>query len=206
MSAEQRVKQAAQQAAQQALLAAYKKAREDCTLPDFLTSHSSHSHPKRAIFLLLLSRHAKANRNRRLPRPSKRHSSLRDLLRDVHLRNHLPVAVQPKSYLPGHTKQQYHNRYSAWHAVKDVANVWDIVSGVWFRYKIIAAFPFGKKPTPHVKLPEARTLKVWDTRYDRSASIVEDSFGSEVRGKASSQGTSESEKPKPVMAGGIQEV
>ncbi|KAF2491117.1 hypothetical protein BU16DRAFT_566032 [Lophium mytilinum] len=111
----------------------------------------------------------------------------------------------PKPYLPGHTKQQYHKRYSTWHALKDVFNVWDIVSGVWFRYKVIAVFPFRTKPTPQIALPKSGTLKVWDTRYDRRASATVDSFNSENSDKSVGS-SSEEESKEPAMVGRIQEV
>lgn len=113
----------------------------------------------------------------------------------------------PKPYLPGHTKQQYHKRYSTWHAIKDVLNIWDIISGVYYAFKLLFKWPF-KKPTPHVPIPATGTLKIWDTRYGRRASATVDSFESAGSSKASSDGSSHIQdlKDGAVMSSRIQNV
>lgn len=72
----------------------------------------------------------------------------------------------PSPYLPSSdmaTEIGYVRRYGFWSAMWEVVNVWDIISGVFFRYKLIWHWPGKKDMQTPIGMPKVGGLKVLDS-------------------------------------------
>jgi hypothetical protein len=82
----------------------------------------------------------------------------------------------PSPYLSSSPKAHENGQYvrhGFWKALLDVFNVWDIISGVFFRYKLLWTWPTKYESQKPIGMPKARGLKVLNPNGTESSSLLE---------------------------------
>jgi hypothetical protein len=78
----------------------------------------------------------------------------------------------PSPYLPSHPMAKengYTGKHGFWRALLEVVNVWDIISGVFFRYKLLWAWPRKSEMQTPIGMPKVGGLKVISSNSSNSS-------------------------------------